>query len=377
MFKGSQNIGDGEHFRLLQDHGAFVNGSTTEDRTNYYEVVPADQLDLALYLESDRMGFLLPALTQEKLDNQRDVVKNERRQSYENQPYGRAHEILIGALFPPDHPHSWPVIGSMADLSAASLEDVRSFFQSYYTPANACLGLAGDFSKTAALKSAERFFGSVAGGPPPPLAVAPQVSLPHSPRLLLFDSVALPRLYVIWHGPPMNRREDAVRDLLTNLLSVGRNSRLYRSLVYRDRIAQSVHAYQDGMEQVGSTAMIATAQKEVGLNRIEEALFNELEEIAHGQISAREFEASRNAAEMSLMEGRVSALQKADGLLTYVTLTGDAENFNRSLDRFDDIRAEDLRATARELLSAHRVVLSIVPHGRPELAAAGSEVITG
>lgn len=377
MFKGSENVADGEHFRLLQDHGASVNGSTTEDRTNYYEVVPAHQMDLALYLESDRMGFLLPALTKEKLDNQRDVVKNERRQSYENQPYGRAHEILIGALFPPAHPHHWPVIGSMVDLSAASLEDVRSFFRTYYTPANACIGLAGDFSTTAALESAERYFGSIAGGPRPPHPVVPQVTLPDSHRLLLFDSVSLPRLYIIWHGPAMNSREDAVRDLLTNLLSVGRASRLYRSLVYRDRIAQSVHAYQDGMEEVGCTAIVVTAQRGVRLSLIEEALWREVEGIVHGHISTREFEAARNAAEMSLMDGRVSALQKANGLVTYFTLTGEAENFNRSLARFDDIGVQDLRETARELFSAHRVVLSVVPHGHPELAAAGSEVITG
>jgi zinc protease len=377
MFKGSENVVDGEHFRLLQDHGATVNGSTTEDRTNYYEVVPAHQMDLALYLESDRMGFLLPALTQEKLENQRDVVKNERRQSYENQPYGRAHETLIGALFPPDHPHHWPVIGSMADLSAASLEDARSFFQKYYIPANASIGLAGDFSSAAALESVERYFGAIARGPRPPHPVVPQVTLPNSPRLLLSDSVSLPRLYIIWHGPAMNSREDAVRDLLTNLLSFGRTSRLYRSLVYHERIAQSVHAYQDGMEQVGCTAIVATAQKEVGLTLIEKAIWREVEDIVQGQISAREFEAARNAAEMSLMDGRVSALQKANGLATYFTLTGDAENFNRSLARFDDIKVDDLREAAREILSAHRVILSVVPHGHPELAAEGSEVITG
>jgi len=375
MFKGSAHVGDGEHFRLLQEIGAMVNGSTTEDRTNYYEVVPSAHLDLALSLEADRMGYLLPALTQAKLDNQRDVVKNERRQSYDNQPYGRAHETLLAALFPVDHPYGWPVIGSMADLSAASLDDVRTFFSTYYTPANACLVLAGDLDPESTLSSVERFFAPLACSPRPPEPIIPAATLTSGKRWMMTDRVAVPRLYMAWHGPAINTRGDAVLDLLTNHLSVGRNSRLHRSLVYRDQIAQSVVAYQDGMERAGITAITATAQRGRGLKEIEDAILLELEAIARDGLSPEEFEAALNAAEMDLMQGRISALQRASGLATYATLTGDATNFNGSLRRFDGIGAEELRRCTRQLLESPRVILSVVPLESPHLAAEKSEEV--
>ena len=374
MFKGSAHVGDGEHFRLLQEIGAMVNGSTSEDRTNYYEVVPSAHLDLALRLEADRMGFLLPALSQEKLDNQRDVVKNERRQSYDNQPYGRAHETLLAALFPDNHPYSWPVIGSMADLSAASLDDVRDFFKTYYTPANACIVLAGDLQGEPTLRSVERTFGPLKGPLRPPEPVVPQAR-PSGKRWMMKDRVSLPRLHLAWHGPAMNTRGDAVLDLLTNHLSVGRNSRLHRTLVYRDQIAQSVVSYQDGMEKSGITAIVATAQREKGLPEIEEAVLRELESLARDGLSAEEFEAALNAAEMDMMQGRVSALQRASGLATFQTLTGDADNFNASLRRFEGISPEDLQRATLDLLETPRAVLSIVPEENPHLSAPDSEVV--
>jgi zinc protease len=375
MFKGSAHVGDGEHFRLLQEIGAVVNGSTTEDRTNYYEVVPSAHLDLALSLEADRMGYLLPALTQAKLDNQRDVVSNERRQSYDNQPYGRAHETLLSALFPKDHAYSWPVIGSMADLEAASLHDTREFFTSYYTPANACIALAGDLDDDTALTSVERLFGEIPGAPAPAAPVIPAMTLPTNKRLKMADRVAIPRLYMAWHGPAMDTREDAILDLLTNHLAAGRNSRLHRSLVYREQIAQSVIAYQDGMEQAGCTNIVTTAQRGIGLRQIEMAILRELEGIVRDGLSQDEFEAALNAAEMDMMQGRVSALQRANGLATYFTLTGEAANFNRSLTRFQGITAEDLQHRARRLLDTPHVVLSIVPADNMLLAAEPSEVV--
>lgn len=375
MFKGSANVGDGEHFRLLQEVGAFVNGSTTEDRTNYYEVVPSSHLDLALYLESDRMGFLLHSLHQEKLDNQKDVVRNERRQSYENQPYGRAREMLTAALFPNLHPYSWPVIGSMADISAATLSDVRSFFEEHYTPANACLVVAGDVTEQDALASIEEYFGPLSGQSAPPPPVVLKSPIPASRRLAMNDAVALPRIYIAWDGPSMETHEDAVLDLLTNLLVAGKNSRLYRTLVYRDQIAQGVSGYQHGMEKAGETVVIATAQKETALSALEEAILREIEKISREGITPREFEAALNTAEMSQMENRISALQKANGLATYAILTGDPEKFNSSMGRYAGIGPEDLRQRARQLLDDNRVVLSIVPNGRDDLAARDSEKV--
>ncbi len=375
MFKGSAHFEDGEHFRLLQEIGAMVNGSTTEDRTDYYEVVPSASLDLALSLEADRMGFLLPPLTQAKLDNQRDVVKNERRQSYDNQPYGRAHETLLSGLFPKNHPYSWPVIGSMEDLTGASLNDVRTFFTTYYTPANACLVLAGDLEPESALSLVERFFAPLTGSSPPAGVTVPESVPVAGRRWTMTDRVSVPRLYMAWKGPSLNTREDALMDLLTNHLSVGRNSRLHRSLVYRDQIAHSVVAYQDGMEQAGITAVTATAQRGIGLQQIEDAILREMEAVAHRGLSQAEFEAAVNAAEMDQLQGRISALQRASGLATYFTLTGDATNFNRSLSRFEGITSEDLQHRTGKLLEDPHVVLSVVPTDNPRLATDRSEVI--
>lgn len=240
MFQGSEHVADDEHFKLLQEVGANINGSTTEDRTNYFEVVPSNYLALALYLESDRMGFLLPAMTQVKLDNQRDVVKNERRQSYDNQPYGTASEKIAAMMFPANHPYHWPVIGYMEDLSAATMEDVQNFFKTYYAPNNASLVLAGDFNEKEAKQLIEKYFGEIPRGTsferPKPVAI----SIPQTQRVFFEDKVKLPRLFLDWLSAPMQTRDDAVLDVLSDILSSGKTSRLYQSLVYEKQIAQSV-----------------------------------------------------------------------------------------------------------------------------------------
>ena len=255
MFQGSQHVRDEEHFRLLQEVGANVNGTTSNDRTNYFEVLPSNYLELALYLESDRMGFLLPAMTQSKLDNQRDVVKNERRQRVDNQPYGRAGEMMDKMLYPEGHPYSWPVIGHMEDLTAASLGDVTEFFRLYYAPNNAVVSVAGDIDPVKTKAWIRKYFGAFPRGGdirrPEPQPVVPD----RDKRAVYEDRVQLPRLYLTWPGPPLNTREDAVMDVLTDILSVGKNSRLYKALVYEQQIAQSAYAYQNGAEIAGETAV--------------------------------------------------------------------------------------------------------------------------
>ncbi|MGH9857476.1 MAG: M16 family metallopeptidase, partial [Acidobacteriota bacterium] len=198
MFQGSRHH-DKEYFEPLQKVGGSINGSTSEDRTNYWENVPSNQLELALWLEADRMGFLLPAMTQEKLDNQRDVVKNERRQGLENQPYAKAYDLIPALLYPKDHPYSWPVIGSMADLSAASLEDVSDFFRTYYAPNNASLCIAGDFQPAEAKKLVEKYFASIPAGPPVDRLQAWRPQLEGVRRATLEDQVSLPRVFMVWH----------------------------------------------------------------------------------------------------------------------------------------------------------------------------------
>ena len=248
MFQGSEHVAKGEHFQLLSDVGANINGFTTEDATTYFEVVPSNNVELGLYLESDRMGFLLAAMTQDKLDNQRDVVKNERRQRVDNVPYGTADEMISKAMFPPENPYSWPVIGSMDDLSAASLDDVKGFFRTYYAPNNACLSIAGDFNPADVKPLIEKYFGTIPRGEAFDRPKAMPVSLPKPIFQTFEDKVQLPRLYITWFSPAGETREDAVLNVLERILSRGKNSRFYKSLVYDKQIAQSVTASQDGRE---------------------------------------------------------------------------------------------------------------------------------
>jgi zinc protease len=229
MFEGSQHYDRG-YFQPLQQAGGLLNGSTNPDRTNYWEVVPTGALDLAMWMESDRMGYLLPALTKEKFENQRDVVLNERRQNYENRPYGLAGLAISEAMFAPDHPYNWLTIGSAEDIRAMQLDEVREFFATYYHPANASLSLAGDIEADAAFELAEKYFGEIpAGTVPAPVAV--EAGLDRGSRLLLEDRIELPRLYIAWHSPAMFAAGDAELDLASDLIAHGKTSRLYQSLV--------------------------------------------------------------------------------------------------------------------------------------------------
>src|SRR5260221_6691776 len=238
MFEGSEHYDRG-FFHPLQEAGAALNGSTNADRTNYWEVVPTNALDLAMWMESDRMGYLLPALTDAKFSNQREVVLNERRQNYENRPYGLAGMAIVSALYPPDHPYHWLTIGASEDIRAAHIDDVRAFFQRYYHPANASLALAGDVDSETGVALAERYFAEIPGGDKPGTvrAATPAPPVEHL-RLVLEDRVELPRLYMAWHSPALFGDGDAELDLVGEVLSSGKTSRLYRALVYEQRIAR-------------------------------------------------------------------------------------------------------------------------------------------
>jgi zinc protease len=361
MFKGSENVPDGEHFHRLQAVGGQVNGSTNEDRTNYYELVPADQLDLALYLESDRMGALLPALTQEKLDNQRDVVRNERRQSYENQPYGLAHETLMAALYPPDYPHHWPVIGSMEDLASASLDDVRAFFHTYYAPENACLVLAGNFQTDHARNAIERYFGPIPShGEPARPVIGPGVL--DAPRTIeLQDAVQLPRLYIAWHGAPWNTRDDVLLDVFTDILSSGKNSRLYRSLVVDQQCAQSVITYHHGLECTGRLAMQITPRTGHTIEDVRASAMAIAQQLLDKGPEPREIEKSINMNLSQHIHGLSGMLHRADAMATYHTLGGSAQLLNTYPERFQNITPEEVRACASRVLARPQVTLTVVP----------------
>ncbi|HEX9611981.1 MAG TPA: pitrilysin family protein [Gemmatimonadales bacterium] len=373
MFMGSQHVPTGDFDRLLEAAGGDNNGSTTEDRTNYFEDGPVNALPLMLWLDSDRMGFLLPEITAEKVDLQRGVVQNERRQSYENRPYGLAQENILQRLYPASHPYHWPVIGSMADLSAATIEDVRGFFRTYYTPNNASLAIAGDITPRAARALVARYFGDIPRGPAVTRPVAPPVTLTADAYATIEDRVQLPRVYNAWHTVKAFAPDDAGLDVLANVLAGGRSSRLYRRLVYELQIASDVVAFQDGGRLDGKFELWATARPGHDLRELQRVIDEELRKLVDGGPTAREVARAQNTFEaqfLSRMERVGSFGGKADQLNFYNYFVGTPDYFQRDLDRYLEVTPDDVRRIARTYLAgeAHRVVLSVVPQGKPELA---------
>jgi zinc protease len=374
MFEGSEHHDHG-YFPPLQRAGGLLNGSTNADRTNYWEVVPTGALDLALWMESDRMGYLLPALTDRKFDNQRDVVLNERRQNYENRPYGLAGIALSSAMFPPDHPYHWPTIGSAEDLRAASLDDVRSFFQTYYHPANASLALAGDVETDQAFELAEKYFGDLAPGPAVQ-RVRAEAALKESAMLLLEDRVELPRLYLSWHSPAMFAAEDAELDIAADVLAHGKTSRLYRTLVYERRVATDVSAYQQSRELSGMFQIACTAAAGISLTELETAVRAAIEQLASGGVTDAELERGLAQTEAQFIY-RLQTIGgfggKSDQLNAYNTFVGDPDYFDRDRQRYVDVTSKGVAAAvAAWLVKAPSVSLSVVPRGRRELALPGA-----
>jgi len=370
MFEGSEHHDSG-FFQPLQAAGASLNGSTSADRTNYWEVVPTGALDLALWMESDRMGYLLPALTQEKFTNQRDVVLNERRQNYENRPYGLASMAMLAALFPPEHPYHWSTIGEVADLRAAKLDEVHQFFRRYYHPANASIALAGDIEPEAALALVRAYFESIDAGVPvePVRALA---SLDGERRILLEDRVELPRLYLAWLTPPMFEQGDAELDLATDLLANGKTSRLYRRLVYDERIATDVSASQNSREIAGFVQLAATAAPGHTLPELERVIVEEIARLAAVGPTDDELARGRVHSETQFIL-RLQTVGgfggKSDQLNAYNVLLGDADYFDRDLARYQEATGPSLRdVVARYLEPNRRITMSIVPRGRIDLA---------
>jgi zinc protease len=380
MFEGSQHYDRG-YFHPLQEAGGTLNGSTNADRTNYWEVVPTNALELALWMESDRMGYLLPALTGEKFANQRDVVLNERRQNYENRPYGLAAMAIVEALYPPDHPYHWLTIGAPDDLRAATLDDVRSFFQTYYRPRNASLALAGDVETEAAFDLAERYFGSIdAGDEPPAVRPAEPPAIAGDVRLLLEDRVELPRLYLAWHSPRLFGPGDAELDLVGDVLAGGKTSRLYRRLVYDERIATEVAASQNSREAGSFFQVVATAAPGRTLAELDAAMTREIERFTQDGPTDAEMERGLAQAEAHFIY-RLQTVGgfggKSDQLNAYNIYLGEPGYFAKDLARYRDASAASLRATAaRWLRPAERVALSVVPRERPAMALEGSAPVT-
>jgi zinc protease len=362
LFQGSEHVGTNEHFRFMQQVGGVANGSTWYDRTNYYETVPAHHLDLALWLESDRMGFFLPALTQENLDTQRDVVMNERRQRVENQPYGGAGEAINDLLYPPDHPYHWPVIGYMEDIAAATLEDVRTFFRDYYTPNNAVISVVGDIEPDDALERIEAWFGGLPPGPP----VAPVVPVAPPPggerRATLLDDVHLPRVYIAFRAPAYGQRAWYAADLLAAVLAGGKASPLYRDLVYERQIAQDVGASIGPQECGGTFMLVATARPGVTAEALEEALLGHLERAATTLPAAEDFERARNRMLTDYFSGLQRLDTVADLLSQFATYFDHPAGALAEADRYLEIAPRELMDYAVQWCGeAQRVVVAVVP----------------
>ncbi len=365
MFQGSKHY-DKVYFGPIQSVGGRLNGSTAMDRTDYWETVPSNYLELALWMESDRMGFLLPAMTQAKLDNQRDVVKNERRQSYENRPYGMVHETILAALYPPEHPYSWPTIGSMKDITEASREDIADFFRRYYHPANASLCIAGDFDPAEAKRLVEKYFGPIPAGPK---VVHPKPStseLKEEKRIHVTDHVGLARLYMVWPTPRQFTPEDAALDVLGHVLSGGKTSRLYRLLVREKQIAQDVQAYQDGQELTGEFAIVATIRSGHTIAEVEAGIAAEIQRIKAQPPTPEELDRAVNTFEARLVRSLESVSEfggRADRLNLYNVYTGDPGFMTKDFDRYCHVSAGDVTQMAKRFLGPGRVVVEVLPGG--------------
>ncbi len=362
LFQGSAHVGTNEHFRYIQQVGGVANGSTWYDRTNYYETVPAHHLDLALWLESDRMGFFLPALTQENLDTQRDVVMNERRQRVENQPYGGAGERINDLLYPPSHPYHWPVIGYMEDIAAATLEDARSFFSSYYTPNNAVLSVVGDIQPEDALERIEAWFGEIPPGPPVSPVVPVSTPLGGERRGMIPDDVSLPRVYIAFRAPAYGQRDWYTADLLAAVLAGGKSSPLYSDLVYGRQIAQDVGASVGPQECGGTFMMVATARPGVPAEALEEALLGHLAAAAAAPPDPADLERARNR----MLTDYYSGLQRLDTLADlfsqFATYFDDPAAGLAEADRYLDVTPRELMEYAASWCTEpERVVVSVVP----------------
>jgi zinc protease len=362
LFQGSQHIGTNEHFRYIQQVGGVANGSTWYDRTNYYETLPSHHLDLGLWLESDRMGYLLPAITAENLENQRFVVMNERRQRVDNQPYGRASERLHELLYPADHPYHWPVIGYMEDIAAATLEDVREFFRTYYAPNNAVLTLAGDFEPDRALQRIATYFGEIPSGPAVPPVVAPLAPLAGEQVDVLPDTVRLPRTYLGYRAPAYGERLWYAADLLAAVLAGGKSSPLYRDLVYQRQLAQEIGVYVDPSEVVATFLVIATARPGVSLETLDQALDEHFDRAATARFPDVEVERARNKVLTDLFSALQKIDDKADLFSQFTTYFDDPGALAREAERYLEITAQDMMDYASTFLRpAVRVRIAVVP----------------
>ncbi len=365
MFQGSRHVAKAEHIALVQAAGGSMNGTTWLDRTNFFETMPAHQLELALWLEADRLATLLDALSQENLDNQRAVVKNEKRFSYDNQPYGSWQEKMLGHLYPADHPYHHPTIGSMEDLDAASLDDVVAFFRAHYAPNNAVLSIVGDVDPAQARAWVERYFGPIPANPDvPPFHVDPlPLTLGGEVRETVPDRVPLPRVFVGFRAPPLGDARLYALEIAGQVLAGGKGSRLHRRLVREERIAQDVAMFALGFSSGPSVFMgWATVRPESSPDAVEAVMHEEIARLGVEPITADELVRAHALIETDELGALQRVSERADRLSMYATLLDNPGEINLELGRYLAVVPEDVRAASAELLVPdNRVVLTYVP----------------
>jgi len=373
MFTGSGHVPYGVHDRLTEGAGGMNNGSTSNDITTYYETVPSNYLETMLWIESDRMGFLLDSLDLAKLNAQRDIVKNERRQRVDNQPYGRVYEILSKSTYPASHPYSWPVIGSMEDLSAASEEDVKSFFRTYYAPNNAYLTIVGDFDPTQAKAWITKYFGDITRGDQVKPPVVAPVTLSSAQRLVLEDRVQVPRLYMAW--PTVGEKNDDrfALSVLGAILSGPRTARLTKALVYDEQAAASVSAGQSTNEDVGEFMVTMTPRPGHSLTDLEIAADAVIERLKREGPTAEEVQKATAGEELSFVRGLESNLGKAFQLANGAAIHGDPGYFRTEYQKTLAVTPADVQRVANKYLTGGRIVLSVVPPGQTDQASKPAE----
>ena len=370
LFQGSEHVEANEHFELVQRAGGTLNGSTWLERTNYFETVPSNQLELALWLEADRMGALLPAMTQKKLDTQRDVVKNERRWSVDNQPYGTWWEKLPALAFPESHPFHHSLIGSMEDLSKASLEDVEQFFRTFYTPDNAVLSIAGDFDAAAARRLVEKHFGGIPRGKGKPALVGLEVAerFGETLRAVVEDDVSLPRMYLAFRSPVFGSEDYYVASITGAILGMRQGSRLYRSLVREKQIAADASAFTFDLAK-GSDLLIldVTGRPETSAEQLESEVEREVDELVEKGVTGEEVQRAIALIQTDIITALQSASERADRISMFATLLGDPALINTQADKYGAVTRESVNAFARDRLGAdNRAKLIYVPRIREE-----------
>jgi zinc protease len=363
MFQGSENVPKEMHFKFIQEAGGTLNGSTSFDRTNYFEKLPSNELELALWLESDRMGYLLNSIDQDKLDNQKSVVYNERLERYDNQPYGLAWEILIQNLYPNGHPYSWATIGYPDDIKNYNLNDVIDFFQKYYSPSNASLVITGDIDLSITKQLVEKYFGEIKSSQRVAELFVEPVKVKSSKEIQHKDNVQLERLYQAWHSDNAFGEDDAALDILSDILAGSKNSRLHKKLVHELEIAQDVYAMQFSGKFAGHFMIVATAKPGKSLSDIDELIKYEIELVINKGITKRELERSKNGIKSGFIYSLQNMDTLADQLNLYNFYLGEPNSFIFDLDRYNEVNDKAIESVAEKYLNTNKVELKVAPKG--------------